>query len=109
MMLKEKELIVCNWKKPTKAEIYTLAAELVETEGHVWFGAAVLAAMTSFDYYAVPKPDVIHDYFDELHPDLECYYQSNINQIFYNFSSEEKVIALLFLAAMYTEAEEIAE
>lgn len=77
--------IACNGVKPTKAMVYTLAAELVELEGIIEFKDAVIETMKSYDYY--------YYYYDYYYDYYYYYYYDLI---------KEKVIALLFLAAIYS-------
>lgn len=70
-----KKKIHCNGIAPTKAEVYTLAAELQEIHEFKYFSDALISALKSYEY--------AYEYDD--------------------LSSDEKVIALLFLAAMYSE------
>lgn len=90
--------IQTNGIMPTKAEVYTLAAELVETEGITGFRDAVIEAMKSYDY----------DYYDYYYCDYDYYYcdytdyDYDYDCDYTDYSVSEKVIALLLLAAMYS-------
>jgi hypothetical protein len=103
--------IQCNGIKPTKAMVYTLAAELVEVEGIIGFGVAIIEAFKSYEYYE----DYDYEYYYEYYYDYDYYYDYYKDYYYYNeydyykdyyyyyeLSQAEKVIALLFLAAMYS-------
>lgn len=98
MALKTK--IACNGIKPAKAEVYTLAAELVEVENIVVFKAAVLEALKSYDYYHYD--DYYYHYDDYYYDDYDDYYYAYYYYDYDDYSKEEKIIALLFLAAKYS-------
>lgn len=84
--------IKCNGIKPTKAQVYTLAAELVMTEGINGFSAAIINALKSYEY------EYDYDYGYDHGYGYDHYGYGYYN----NYSLEEKVIALLFLAATYS-------
>ncbi len=84
--------IECSGIKPTKSEVYKLAAELVELEGIESFKSALIEAFRSYDYY---------DYYADY--DYHYHYYYNDDNADYDYSLEEKVIALLFLSAMYAD------
>jgi hypothetical protein len=98
------EKIKCNGIKPSKAEMYTLAAELLETEQILNFRSAIIEAFKSYDYY---DPNYYYydnyDYDYEYDYDYYYYYDYDYDYCYYNnYSIEEKVITLLFFAAMYS-------
>lgn len=92
--------IPCNGIKPSKSEVYTLAAELAETEDIFSFSTAVKSSMLSYDYhYDYHYYDYYNDYYYDYHYDYDDYdYYHNYNHL----TKEQKVISLLFLAAMYS-------
>lgn len=90
--------IACNGVKPKKSEIYLMAAELVDSDGLASFTLAVASAMRVYDYDDYYHN---HDYddYDYDYYDYDDYYDDY--DYYYNLSISEKVIALLFLSAMY--------
>ncbi len=81
--------IKCNGIKPSKREVFTLAAELVDMWGEEFeinsYYDAIMSALKSYDY------DYDYDY------DYYYYYYD------YGYSYKEKVLALLFLAQIIPE------
>jgi len=108
MALKSK--IKCNGLKPTKSEVYKLAAELTEIEGHRYFKSTILETLLHYDYDYEDyyyDDDYDYDYYDDYYADdyaddyYDDYYDYNYDYN-YDLSQAEKVIALLFLSAMCT-------
>lgn len=94
--------ISCNGVKPSKQMIYTLAAELVEVEQIDKFKAAIIEAMKSYEYdYYYYEYEYDYDYYYYYYYDDYSYSYSYY--YYYTYSYAEKVIALLFLAAMYSD------
>jgi hypothetical protein len=97
--------IPCNGIAPTKSEVYTLAAELTELHGIESFHVSVMSAIKSYDYYDDNDYDYdyyyyAYDYYYDYYYHL--YHQDSGKNNHNYFSQEEKVLALLFLAAMYS-------
>lgn len=95
--------IACNGIKPTKTEVYTLAAEMAEKYDIITFKQAIHSALIHYDdadYYYDDYYDYYYynDYYD-YYTDYNDYYDYYDN---HHFTPEEKVLALLFLAAMYS-------
>jgi hypothetical protein len=90
--------IKCNGVKPSKAEVYLLAAELVEVEEILGFRAAIIEAFKSYDYDY--DYDYDYYYYDYYYYDYYLYYYDYDYD--YDYSIQKKVIALLFLSAMYS-------
>lgn len=94
MALKTK--IACNAVRPTKSAVYLLAAELMEVEGITAFRAAVIEALKSYDYYDTYYYAYYCDYY-------YCGYAYYYDYCGDDYKSiPEKVLALLFLSAMYS-------
>lgn len=100
--------ITCNGIKPSKSEVYALAAELVDTqEGLDSFKSAILEAFKSYDYYDYDYYNYYYNYYnnyyyyDYYNNDYYDYYNNHDYYDYYNYTKKEKVIALLFLSAMY--------
>ncbi len=97
--------IACNGVKPTKAEIYTLAAELVELENIVSFKGAIISSFDSYDY--VDHNNNHYNNYNYTHNGYNYdyyYYYDYTDYGYYNYklTKEQKVLALLFLAAIYS-------
>lgn len=95
ILYNEQGKIITNGTAPTKAQIYLTAAELVDVdEGKnlILFKDAIIAAMKLYDYY------YDFDYYDfDYEYSYNFYYEYS-----YVYSYKEKVIALLFLAEIYS-------
>lgn len=91
-----KKKIRCNGVKPSKSDVYTLAAELQSKYNLYYFHTAVIAALGSYDYH--------YHYHNHYHYHYHYHYDhyNDYYQYYYHFSKQEKTIALLFLAAMYS-------
>ena len=112
--------IVTGGVKPSKSEVYLLAAELQELHQFKYFSEAVVSALKSYydyDYYEYEYDyyEYDYDYEYEYYYDYEYYYEYDYSydyyysydydysyDYYYSYSSAEKVIALLFLSAMYS-------
>lgn len=82
--------IACKGIKPTKAMVYTLAAEIESTkESILSLRQSLISALMSYDHYDY------YDYYDYYY-DYDSYYYYYYD--YDSYSKEEKVIYLLLLA-----------
>lgn len=105
--------IQCNGIKPSKAEVYLLAAELVEIHDIKYFKSAVIAAIASHDYDYECEYDYDYGYYYGYYYDYYDYDYDYCdycdycdNDYYHDYSKEQKVIALLFLSAIYSAPKE---
>ena len=102
-------LICCNGILPKKAQIYLSAAELVDAdkgETLISFKSAIIAAMNLYDY----EYDYEYDYDDYAYAyaydyDYAYYYYHDYDDDdddVHAYTHSQKVIALLFLAEIYS-------
>ena len=96
--------IACNGVKPSKSEVYTLAAELQELHRLEYFKEAIVSALMSYDYYAdYYSYDYSYSYSYDYYDYYSYSYSYSCHDDYdYDYSSSEKTLALLFLAAMYS-------
>lgn len=92
--------IPCNGIRPTTSEVYTLAAELQDIHEFKTFKEAIMSALMSYDYayYAYQYYYYYYEYYD-------CYSYDYYDYDHYDYdygSKEEKVMTLLFIAAINT-------
>ena len=97
------EKIKCYGIKPTKYQVYQLAAELVsmtEIAGVQLlstFKDAIIAAMQSYDYYTHNNNDYYYYYNYNYYYDYD-YNDYDYNYDYTNYSTQEKIICLLLLS-----------
>ncbi len=103
--------IKCNGIKPSKSEIYKLAAELLETKKLDSLAVAVDSSMLSHDYYQMNYCEKYkcttsnlawHDFADDLHEFREYGHTHRFE------SRKERILALLMLAAIYESGDNIS-
>lgn len=97
-MTETNQKIICNGVRPTKADIYLSAAELVDSGILGGFKSQILAAMAQYDYYCGYGYGCGYNYYG-----YDDYYDYGYYYYYALLSKEERVIALLFLAAIYSE------
>lgn len=89
--------------EPSKEEVYMLAAEIQDKED-MSFKRSIYCALLSYDYYYYYDYDYYYEYdYDYYSYGYYYYYYGYYYYYDYDYDSkEQKVIALLFLATIYT-------
>lgn len=101
------EKIKCNGIKPSKSEIYKLAAEFVDTENIETFKESIIESLKSYDYYYYYDYTYYYyyyyDYYYTYYYDYYYTYDYDYDYYYtYYYTKEQKVIFLLFLSAIYS-------